>query len=97
MIIGDYLSQLILGISGQSSSLYLTWEQSVVLETLMMGGFTLSCCYFLKSLFKKMNRFPALEKRYRRLVLVQVSLLILLLYANIYAGRSKVLVRSTFN
>ena len=89
MVIGDYLSQLILGISGQSSSLSLTWEQSVVLETLMMGGFTLSCCYFLKSLFKKMNRFPALEKRYRRLVLVQVSLLILLLYANIYAGEKQ--------
>lgn len=84
MVIGDYLSQLILGISGQFSSLSLTWEQSVVLETLMMGGFTLSCCYFFKKI-----RFPALEKCYRWLVLVQVSLLILLLYANIYAGEKQ--------
>lgn len=84
MVIGDYLLQLILEISGQFSSLSLTWEQSVVLETLMMGGFTLSCCYFLKKI-----RFPALEKRYRRLVLVQVNLLILLLYANIYAGEKQ--------
>ncbi|MDE5977336.1 MAG: GHKL domain-containing protein [Turicibacter sp.] len=89
MVMGDYLAQLVIVIGKKIIPISLTWEQATIIETLMMGGATLLLCYFFKRIFKRIKFFPNLENRYRMLILAQVILLLILLYANIYAGEKQ--------